>query len=307
MARRRKGRSVNGLLILDKSAGMTSNGALQRAKRLFTAAKAGHTGSLDPLATGVLPLCFGEATKFSQFLLDADKGYLSTIVLGIATDTADADGQIIAQKEATAVDAEAVRHAMTTLMGAIEQVPPMYSALKVDGQPLYKRARAGEQIERAARPVQIHRFDLVDFIAGEVAEISTAVHCSKGTYIRALAEDLGAALNLPAHVKTLRRTQAGPFGLANAVTLTQLEAATESGAEDRLDALLLPVDASLDHLPRVVLSEAATFYMRKGQTVLVPNGPRSGMVRIVDAGGAFLGVGKVQEEGAIAPVRLLAQ
>ena len=307
MARRRKGRSVNGLLILDKPAGMTSNGALQRVKRLFTAAKAGHTGSLDPLATGVLPLCFGEATKFSQFLLDADKGYLSTIVLGIATDTADADGQVIARKKATAVDADAVRHAMTSLTGAIEQVPPMYSALKVAGQPLYKRARAGEEVERSARPVHIHHFDLLDYTPGEAAEISTAVLCSKGTYIRALAEDLGTALSLPAHVKTLRRTQAGPFGLANAVTLEQLTAVMESGSEDSLDALLLPMDASLDHLPNVVLSEAATFYMRKGQTVVVPNGPRSGMVRIIDVEGVFLGVGKVQEEGTIAPVRLLAQ
>lgn len=307
MARRRKGRSVNGLLILDKPAGMTSNGALQRVKRLFTAAKAGHTGSLDPLATGVLPLCFGEATKFSQFLLDADKGYLSTIVLGVATDTADADGQVIARKKATAVDADAVRQAMTTLTGAIEQVPPMYSALKVNGQPLYKRARAGEEIERAARPVHIHQFDLLAYTPGVAAEINTAVLCSKGTYIRALAEDLGTALNLPAHVKTLRRTQAGPFGLAKAVTLSKLEAAVEAGSEDRLDALLLPVDASLDHLPSVLLSEAATFYVRKGQTVVVPNAPRSGMVRIADAGGVFLGVGKVQEDGTIAPVRLLAQ
>ena len=307
MARRRKGRSVNGLMILDKSAGMTSNGALQRAKRLFTAAKAGHTGALDPLATGVLPLCFGEATKFSQFLLDADKGYLSTIVLGIATDTADADGQVIARKEATAVDADAVLHAMATLTGAIEQVPPMYSALKVDGQPLYKRARAGEEVERSARPVRIHHFELLDYTPGEAAEISAAVLCSKGTYIRALAEDLGTALNLPAHVKTLRRTQAGPFELTNAVTLAQLEAAVDAGSEDSLDALLLPVDASLTHLPSVLLSEAATFYIRKGQTVVVPNGPQSGMVRIVDTEGEFLGVGKVQEDGAIAPVRLLAQ
>ena len=307
MARRRKGRSVNGLLILDKPAGMTSNGALQRAKRLFSAAKAGHTGALDPLATGVLPLCFGEATKFSQFLLDADKGYLSTIVLGIATDTADADGQVIARKNAAAVDADAVRDAMATLTGAIEQVPPMYSALKVDGQPLYKRARAGEEVERSARPVHIHQFDLLDYTPGEAAEISTAVLCSKGTYIRALAEDLGTALNLPAHVKMLRRTQAGSFGLTNAVTLAQLEAVVDAGSEDSLDALLLPVDASLAHLTSVVLSEAATFYLRKGQTVVVPNGPRSGMVRIAGAEGDFLGVGKVQEDGTIAPVRLLAQ
>ena len=307
MARRRKGRSVNGLLILDKSAGMTSNGALQRAKRLFTAAKAGHTGALDPLATGVLPLCFGEATKFSQFLLDADKGYLSTIVLGIATDTADADGQVIAQKDATGVTVDAVRQAMAALTGAIEQVPPMYSALKVDGQPLYKRARAGEEVERSARPVHIHHFDLLDYAPGEAAEISVDVLCSKGTYIRALAEDLGTALNLPAHVKTLRRTQAGPFGLTNAVTLAQLDAVVDAGSEDGLDALLLPVDASLTHLPSVLLSEAATFYLRKGQTVVVPNGPQSGMVRVADAGGDFLGVGKVQEDGTIAPLRLLAQ
>ena len=307
MARRRKGRAVNGLLILDKPTGITSNGALQRAKRLFAAAKAGHTGALDPLATGVLPLCFGEATKFSQFLLDADKGYLSTIVLGVATDTADADGQVIARKDATTIDAEAVRHAMAALTGAIEQVPPMYSALKVDGQPLYKRARAGEGVGRSPRPGNIHQCDLLDYSPGETAEISTAVLCSKGTYIRTLAEDLGTALNLPAHVKTLRRTQAGPFGLTNAVTLAQLEAAADAGSEDSLDPLLLPVDASLTHLPSVLLSEAATFYMRKGQPVVVPNGPQSGMVRIVDAGGTFLGVGKAQDDGTIAPVRFLAQ
>jgi tRNA pseudouridine55 synthase len=200
-----------------------------------------------------------------------------------------------------------VRHAMATLTGAIEQVPPMYSALKVDGQPLYKRARAGEEVERSARPVHIHHFDLLGYVPGESAEISAAVLCSKGTYIRALAEDLGTALNLPAHVKTLRRTQAGPFGLTNAVTLAQLEAAVDTGSEDSLDALLLPVDASLTHLPSVLLSEAATFYLRKGQTVVVPNGPQSGMVRIAGAEGDFLGVGKVQEDGTLAPVRLLAQ
>jgi tRNA pseudouridine55 synthase len=196
---------------------------------------------------------------------------------------------------------------MAALTGAIEQVPPMYSALKVDGQPLYKRARAGEEVERSPRPVNIHQFDLLDYSPGETAEISTAVLCSKGTYIRTLAEDLGTALNLPAHVKTLRRTQAGPFGLTNAVTLAQLEAAADAGSEDSLDPLLLPVDASLTHLPSVLLSEAATFYMRKGQPVVVPNGPQSGMVRIVDAGGTFFGVGKAQDDGTIAPVRLLAQ
>ena len=205
MARRKKGRQVDGLLVLDKPTGMSSNAALQQAKRLFGAAKAGHTGSLDPLATGVLPLCFGEATKFSQFLLDADKGYESTFVLGVGTDTADADGAVIAQASAVHLTEDAVTQAMATLTGAIEQVPPMYSALKVDGQPLYKRARAGEQIERAARPVEIYYFELLSFEPGEQVRLGVKVRCSKGTYIRTLAEDLGAALGVPAHVSTLRR------------------------------------------------------------------------------------------------------
>ena len=192
MARRKKGRQVNGLLVLDKPTGMSSNAALQHAKRLFGAAKAGHTGSLDPLATGVLPVCFGEATKFSQFLLDADKAYESTFVLGVGTDTADADGAVMAQASAAHLTEDAVTQAMTKLTGPIEQVPPMYSALKVDGQPLYKRARAGEQVERAARSVHIYRFEQLSFEPGEQVRLTVRVRCSKGTYIRVLAEDLGA-------------------------------------------------------------------------------------------------------------------
>jgi len=307
MARRRKGRRVDGVLVLDKPSGMTSNGALQRAKRLFDAAKAGHTGSLDPLATGVLTLCFGEATKFSQFLLDADKGYLSTIVLGQGTDTADADGTVTASACARDIDAEAVGQAMRALTGAIEQVPPMYSALKVGGQPLYKRARAGQSIERPPRPVCIHQFDLLEYTPGEVGVLKVAVLCSKGTYIRTLAEDLGAALGVPAHVGALRRTQAGPFTLNDVVTLEQLAAHCEAGADAAPASLLAPVEATMPHLPRIELSEAATFYMRKGQPVVVPNGPHSGMVRIADAAGSFLGVGEVRDDGKLAPLRLLAQ
>jgi len=307
VARRKKGRQVDGLLVLDKPTGMSSNAVLQHAKRLFGAAKAGHTGSLDPLATGVLPLCFGEATKFSQFLLDADKGYESTFVLGVGTDTADADGALITRASAAHLTEDSVTRAMVMLTGAIEQVPPMYSALKVDGQPLYKRARAGEQVERAARPVEIYGFELLSFEPGEQVRLGVKVRCSKGTYIRTLAEDLGAALGVPAHVSTLRRCQSGPFALDDCVTPDQLAAVKESGTDTDLDALLQPIESCIQHLPRLSLSEAATFYIRQGQPVLVPNAPQSGMVRIADAGGLFLGVGDMRDDGKLAPKRLLAQ
>ena len=307
MARRKKGRQVDGLLVLDKPTGMSSNAALQHVKRLFGAAKAGHTGSLDPLATGVLPLCFGEATKFSQFLLDADKGYESTFVLGVGTDTADADGAVITRASAAHLTEDSVTRAIVMLTGAIEQVPPMYSALKVDGQPLYKRARAGEQVERAARPVEIYGFELLSFEPGEQVRLGVKVRCSKGTYIRTLAEDLGAALGVPAHVSTLRRCQSGPFALDDCVTPEQLTAVKQSGTNTDLDALLQPIESCIQHLPRLSLSEAATFYIRQGQPVLVPNGPQGGMVRIADAGGLFLGVGDMRDDGKLAPKRLLAQ
>ena len=293
--------------MLDKPSGMSSNAALQHAKRMFGAAKAGHTGSLDPLATGVLPLCFGEATKFSQFLLDADKWYESTFVLGVGTDTADADGAVIAEASAAPLTEEAVIQAMATLTGAIEQMPPMYSALKVDGQPLYKRARAGEQVERAARSVHIYRFELLSCEPDEQMRLTVRVHCSKGTYIRTLAEDLGSALGVPAHVATLRRCQSGPFADDDCVTPEQLTAVKGSGTDTDLDTLLQPIESCIQHLPRLSLSEAATFYIRQGQPVLVPNGPQSGMVRIADAEGLFLGVGELRDDGKLAPKRLLAQ
>jgi tRNA pseudouridine55 synthase len=307
MGRRRKGRQVNGLLVLDKPGGITSNSALQRAKRLFGAAKAGHTGSLDPLATGVLPLCFGEATKFSQFLLDADKAYTSSFVLGVGTDTADADGTVLARVSASHLTSDAVVEALSALTGQVDQIPPMYSALKVDGRPLYKLARAGQHIEREARSVTIRRFDLLAFHPGEMARVDVYVLCSKGTYIRVLAEDLGAALGIPAHVSALRRCQSGPFDLSNAVTLDQLSQQREVQNEQALDEYLAPVESCVPHLPRIELSEAATFYMRKGRPVVVPNGLQSGMVRIADAEGSFLGVGRIQEDGKLAPMRLLSQ
>ena len=306
MARRRKGRAVNGLLVLDKPSGLSSNAALQRTKRLYGAAKAGHTGSLDPLATGVLPLCFGEATKFSQFLLDADKCYLSTFILGLGTDSADADGEVVAEASAGHVNEESLVSAMAALTGPIEQIPPMYSALKLGGQPLYKRARAGERVERASRSIMIHEFTLQAFTPGPRAEVRVQVLCSKGTYVRTLAEDLGAALGVPAHVSVLRRCQSGPFRLDQCVTPEQLTTVREQGSEADLDSFLLPIEACLQHLPRLVVSEATTFYIQQGQSVVVPKSLKSGMVRIADAGGMFLGVGELRDDGKLAPKRLLA-
>ncbi len=304
MARKRRGRLINGILILDKPSGMTSNGALQRAKRLFNAAKAGHTGSLDPLATGVLPLCFGEATKFSQYVLDADKGYLSTFVLGIGTDTLDAEGEETARSDASGLSEAAITQAMTGLTGTIEQVPPMFSAIKRDGQPLYKLARAGIEVERKTRQVTIEAFSLLAFRPGAVAEVDVCIRCSKGTYVRSLAEALGAAVNLPAHVSELRRDKAGPYTLDQAIPLSTLESLVERD-QAALDALLYPMDGPLERLPRIEMGESASYYLKQGQPVLVPNGPRSGMVRAYATSGLFLGIGEMLDDGRVAPRRLV--
>lgn len=306
MARKRRGRLVNGILTLDKPNGMTSNGALQRVKRLFNAAKAGHTGSLDPLATGVLPLCFGEATKFSQYVLDADKGYLSTFVLGVGTDTLDAEGEETQRADASALTELALRQAMDTLLGDIEQIPPMYSAIKRDGQPLYKLARAGIEVERKTRQVTIDAFSLLAFRPGTVAEVDVAIRCSKGTYVRSLAESLGGAVDLPAHVSQLRRDKAGPYTLEQAIPLATLESLAQQG-EAALDALLQPLDGPLQALPLVQVGESASYYLKQGQPVLVPNGPRSGMVRAYATSGLFLGIGEMLDDGRLAPRRLVVQ
>lgn len=308
MGRRRKGRDISGILVLDKPEGLSSNGALQRVKRLLQAAKAGHTGSLDPLATGVLPLCFGEATKFSQYLLDADKGYRSTFLLGQGTDTGDAEGAVTQRASAAGITREAVLDAMLRLTGTIEQVPPMYSAIKRDGKPLYKLAREGKSVERDARTVSIKQFDLLSFTAGEVAHVGIDVLCSKGTYVRTLAEDLGRLLGVPAHVTTLRRIRSGPFFLEQAMTINELESLLADHGITSLDARLLPPETAIaDMMPLVELTESAGFYLCRGQAVLVPNGPRDGMVRIVVKGGDFLGIGEMLDDGRVAPRRLVAR
>lgn len=308
MARRRRGRVLDGILVLNKPGGMSSNGALQAAKRIFDAAKAGHTGSLDPLATGVLPLCFGEATKFSQYLLDADKIYRSTFALGATTDSGDADGALIAESDASALTEAQVEAALANFRGAIEQVPSMFSALKKDGQPLYKLARAGIEVERAARRVTIHELRIEAFRPGVRAELDVWVHCSKGTYVRSIAEDLGRALGCGAHVTRLHRVQAGPFRESDSITLEALEALRAGDSTALLDDLLKPANTALDGLPVLHLSESATFYLRQGQAVLVPEAPRVGsLVQLVTAGGALLGVGEILEDGRVAPRRLVSQ
>jgi tRNA pseudouridine55 synthase len=305
VARRRKGRPIDGILVLDKPLGVSSNRALQTAKHLYFAAKAGHTGSLDPLATGVLPLCFGEATKFSSFLLDADKGYTSTFVLGVQTATCDAEGEVLAVKSAAHVTAAQVEQALIPLRGEIEQVPPMYSALKHKGQPLYKLARAGQEVERAARPVTIHELELLAFREGEHPEVDVRIGCSKGTYVRTLAEDLGQALGCGAHVSALHRTRSGPFTEADMVSMTTLEALKQQEAVGEMDGLLLPLDSALGALPIVELSESGGFYIRQGQPVMVPNLPCSGMVRVELESGEFLGIGEILDDGRVAPRRLV--
>lgn len=305
MARRRKGRPIDGILVLDKPLGESSNHALQKAKRLFFAAKAGHTGSLDPLATGVLPLCFGEATKFSQYLLDADKTYESTFVLGTRRDTGDAEGQVLEQVDASAISQSDVATALKAFEGTIDQVPSMFSAIKQNGQPLYKLARKGVEVERKARQVTIKSLELLAFRSGAAPEVDIRLECSKGTYVRSLAEDLGAALECGGYVSALRRTAAGPFTLENSVTLATLEALKDNEKLSDMDSLLAPADAALGALPLVRLTESGGFYLRQGQPVMVPNAPCDGIVRVALETGEFLGVGEVLDDGRIAPRRLI--
>lgn len=294
-------RNVSGIILLDKPLGFTSNAALQKVRWLLNAEKAGHTGSLDPLATGVLPLCFGEATKFSQYLLDSDKCYETVMQMGQTTTTGDAEGEVLKTRDVTVgrADIEAV---IPRFRGEIQQVPPMYSALKRDGQPLYKLARAGEVVEREARSVTIGRLDLLE-CKGTRARLS--VGCSKGTYIRTLVEDMGEALGCGAYVAELRRTQAGPFELAQTVTLEELEQAHAEGGNEALDRFLMPSDSGLQDWPLVVLSEHSAFYWLHGQAVRAPDAPQFGMVRVQDHNARFIGIGEVSEDGRIAPRRLI--
>ena len=294
-------RRVNGILLLDKPSGLTSNAALQAVKKLYRARKAGHTGSLDPLATGLLPICFSEATKVSGFLLDADKDYRVTCKFGERTTTGDAEGEVLEQRPVEDLSEDRLREVMQGFLGDIEQIPPMYSALKHKGERLYKLARAGVEVEREPRQVTIHALELLT-LTPPLAEIR--VHCSKGTYVRTLVEDIGAALGCGAHVSGLRRLGVGPFDDSHMIDMEGLQAvAAES--EHALDQLLLPLESGLAQWPDVRLSSDAAFYLRQGQPVLVPKAPTAGLVRLYEGESRFLGVGEILDDGRVAPRRLM--
>jgi tRNA pseudouridine55 synthase len=301
---RRRGdeRRVDGILLLDKPAGLTSNAALQKVKRLYRARKAGHTGSLDPLASGLLPICLGEATKVSGFLLDADKHYWVSCRLGVRTSTADAEGEVLETRSVTDVTEGRLREVMESFKGEIEQVPPMYSAVKHQGKRLYALARQGVEVERQPRRVTIHAIELREF-RPPLVEID--VHCSKGTYIRTLVEDIGTALGCGAHVADLRRYGVGPYNASGMVTLEVLEDCLAREGEAALDRLLLPMESGLSQWPDVRLSVNAAFYLRQGQPVLVPHAPTAGLVRLYEGQRRFLGVGEILDDGRVAPRRLL--
>ena len=303
--RSRPGRSVDGILLFDKPQGLSSNDALQEVKRLFGAAKVGHTGSLDPLATGVLPLCFGEATKFSQFLLNSDKGYWTEIKLGVRTDSGDADGEVVQIREVPELDEGTIDAALEAFRGDFDQIPSMFSAIKQNGKPLYKLAREGVEVEREPRPVTVHENRILEFSGDRLV---LQILCSKGTYVRTIAEDLGEALGCGGHVTNLRRTTVGPFRIETTHTLSSLEAIRGEGGHAALDRLLKPVEMSVEHWPEVRLTDMTAYYLSKGQPVVVPRAPTAGWVRIhEDVNGAtrFLGVGEVLDDGRIAPRRLV--
>jgi tRNA pseudouridine55 synthase len=296
--RRQRGRRVDGILLLDKPSGLTSNAALQEAKRAFGAAKAGHTGSLDPIATGLLPVCFGEATKLSGFFLSADKKYHAVFRLGVATDTGDSEGRVIHSGDAD-VDDATVERAMEKFRGDFEQVPSMYSAIKKDGKPLYELARQGIEVERPARPVTVYA---LSWERRDDGRIAVDLHCSSGFYVRSLAHDIGEELGCGAHVEALTRTAVGDFELGNAVSLEHIKSISDDRTQ--LDALLIAGDRGLQHLPGITLSPDAAYYLVRGQAVRAAELPRTGLVRLYADEAGFLGVGQVLGDGRVAPKRL---
>ena len=296
---KRPKKNINGVLLLDKPLGFSSNQALQKAKWLLQAAKAGHTGTLDPLATGLLPLCFGEATKFAHYLTDADKTYVATVKLGITTTTGDAEGEVLSSKTVHVNQAQ-FEQACRQFIGEISQIPPMYSALKHEGKALYEYARAGVEIERKARLVTIHSITPNTF---ELDVATITVTCTKGTYIRTLAEDIGALLGCGAHLIGLRRTVTANYQIAQSITLAQFEAMSE---QQRL-AALMPADSAVLDFPALMLDADSTFYLRQGQAVWQSGIIPKGLLRLYNEQQDFLGLGEQQSDGKIAPKRLIVE
>lgn len=307
---RRRGRDIHGVLLLDKPQGLSSNDALQKVKRLYNANRAGHTGALDPLATGMLPICLGEATKFSQFLLDSDKRYRVIARLGQRTDTSDADGQIVQERPVNFTQAQ-LDTALDSFRGDIRQVPSMYSALKYQGKKLYEYARQGIEVPREARSITVYE---LQFIRWEGDELELEIHCSKGTYIRTITDDLGELLGCGAHVIYLRRLQVATYPIERMVTLEQLNAlleqaqAQETAPGELLDPLLMPMDSPVENYPEVNLLPVVAGYVKQGQPVQVAGAPASGMVRITEGEERkFIGVGDIADDGRVAPRRLVVE
>ncbi|ANS40901.1 tRNA pseudouridine(55) synthase TruB [Serratia inhibens] len=307
---RRRGRDIHGVLLLDKPQGLSSNDALQKVKRLYNANRAGHTGALDPLATGMLPICLGEATKFSQFLLDSDKRYRVIARLGQRTDTSDADGQIVQERPVNFTQAQ-LDAALDSFRGDIKQVPSMYSALKYQGKKLYEYARQGIEVPREARSIKVYE---LQFIRWEGDELELEIHCSKGTYIRTITDDLGELLGCGAHVIYLRRLQVATYPIERMVTLEQLNSLLEQAqAQDiapgeLLDPLLMPMDSPVENYPEVNLLPVVAGYVKQGQPVQVAGAPASGMVRMTEGEERkFIGVGDIADDGRVAPRRLVVE
>ncbi|CAI0974578.1 tRNA pseudouridine synthase B [Serratia quinivorans] len=307
---RRRGRDIHGVLLLDKPQGLSSNDALQKVKRLYNANRAGHTGALDPLATGMLPICLGEATKFSQFLLDSDKRYRVIARLGQRTDTSDADGQIVQERPVSFTQAQ-LDAALDSFRGDIKQVPSMYSALKYQGKKLYEYARQGIEVPREARSITVYE---LQFIRWEGDELELEIHCSKGTYIRTITDDLGELLGCGAHVIYLRRLQVATYPTERMVTLEQLNELLEQAHRQEiapaelLDPLLMPMDSPVENYPEVNLLPVVAGYVKQGQPVQVAGAPASGMVRITEGEERkFIGVGDIADDGRVAPRRLVVE
>ena len=299
---RKRGRDIHGVFLLDKPQGMSSNDIMQKVKRIFQANKAGHTGALDPLATGMLPICLGEATKFSQFLLDADKRYLVTAKLGERTDTSDAEGQIVETRDVNVKTPE-ILTALEQFRGDILQVPTMFSALKHNGKPLYEYARQGITVEREARPITIFELNFIEY---NVPYLTLEVHCSKGTYIRTLVDDLGEALGCGAHVTMLRRTAVADYPTEKMLDWNALQSLAAQQDLALLDALLLPMDTAVAKLPALTLNESQTQGIGFGQRIKFDNLNRlQGQVRLFSHENRFLGVAVIDENNVIRPQRLV--
>lgn len=299
---KKKGRDVHGIFLLDKPQGISSNDIMQRVKRLFNANKAGHTGALDPLATGMLPICFGEASKFSQFLLDSDKRYRVTAKLGERTDTSDADGQVVQTREVSVTEADILAN-LVAFRGDILQVPTMFSALKHQGKPLYEYARAGITVEREARPITIFEIVFIDY---QAPYLTLEVHCSKGTYIRTLIDDLGEALGCGAHVTVLRRLKVADYPETKMLTIEALQDFTENRPLAELDSLLLPMDSAVGRLAELHLTAEQSRAVCFGQRVRFENVERlNGLVRLFSDRGLFLGVAEIGADNIIRPSRMV--